>query len=81
VADASGARRRQPGLASLDGVFSGHFRFVRYDERGCGMSDWNVRDLSLERRVQDLETVVQAARLAEGYARHRLAIGLATILP
>ena len=22
--------------------FSEHFRFVRYDERGCGMTDWNV---------------------------------------
>ena len=22
--------------------FSDHFRFVRYDERGCGMSDWEV---------------------------------------
>jgi pimeloyl-ACP methyl ester carboxylesterase/DNA-binding CsgD family transcriptional regulator len=42
---------------------SGHFRFVRYDERGCGMSDWDIRDLSLERRVLDLETVIDAARL------------------
>jgi pimeloyl-ACP methyl ester carboxylesterase/DNA-binding CsgD family transcriptional regulator len=39
----------------------GHFRFVRYDERGCGMSDWDIGDLSLDRRVQDLETVVDAA--------------------
>ncbi len=22
--------------------FSDHYRFVRYDERGCGMSDWEV---------------------------------------
>ena len=41
---------------------TGHFRFVRYDERGCGMSEWTVGDLSLDRRVLDLETVVQAAR-------------------
>ena len=25
--------------------FCDHFRLVRYDERGCGMSDWNVGDL------------------------------------
>jgi pimeloyl-ACP methyl ester carboxylesterase len=44
---------------------SGHFRYVRYDERGCGMSDWDVRDISLERRVRDLETIVETARVAE----------------
>jgi pimeloyl-ACP methyl ester carboxylesterase len=41
--------------------FSEHFRFIRYDERGCGMSDWDVSDMSLERRVKDLETIVEAA--------------------
>src|SRR5687767_11710544 len=46
---------------------SGHFRFVRYDERGCGMSDWAVHDLSLERRVQDLETIVETARLTDPF--------------
>ena len=46
---------------------SGHFRFLRYDERGCGMSDWDVRDLSMERRVRDLETIIEAARLTEPF--------------
>jgi pimeloyl-ACP methyl ester carboxylesterase/DNA-binding CsgD family transcriptional regulator len=45
-----------------------HFRYIRYDERGCGMSDWDVRDLSLERRVADLETVVEAAGIDEPFA-------------
>ena len=45
-----------------------HFRLVRYDERGCGMSDWEAGDLSLERRVEDLETVVAAAGLKEPFA-------------
>jgi pimeloyl-ACP methyl ester carboxylesterase len=49
------------------GFLSSHFRFVRYDERGCGMSDWDVRDLSLERRVLDLETVVETAGLADPF--------------
>jgi pimeloyl-ACP methyl ester carboxylesterase/DNA-binding CsgD family transcriptional regulator len=41
--------------------FSGHFRFIRYDERGCGMTDWQVGDLSFDRWVEDLEAVADAA--------------------
>ncbi len=41
-----------------------HFHFIRYDERGCGMSDWNVSNLSLDRWVDDLEQVIDAARPA-----------------
>ncbi len=48
--------------------FSEHFRFVRYDERGCGMTDLNVGNLSLERWVEDLEAVVSAADLREPFA-------------
>lgn len=36
---------------------------LRYDPRGCGLSDRNAEDLSLETWVADLETVVDAARL------------------
>jgi DNA-binding SARP family transcriptional activator/pimeloyl-ACP methyl ester carboxylesterase len=36
---------------------------VRYDERGCGLSDWNVSDFSLDAWVLDLETVVDALGL------------------
>ena len=31
---------------------------IRYDERGCGLSDRGVKDLSFESWVEDLETVV-----------------------
>src|SRR6266516_5358355 len=41
--------------------FAEHFRFVRYDERGCGMTDWNVGELTVEQWVEDLEAVVDAA--------------------
>jgi pimeloyl-ACP methyl ester carboxylesterase/DNA-binding CsgD family transcriptional regulator len=44
------------------------FRLVRYDERGCGMSDWEADDHSLDRRVEDLETVVAAADIKEPFA-------------
>lgn len=36
---------------------------VRYDERGFGLSEWAVDDFSLDRRVADLETLVEAAGL------------------
>ena len=36
---------------------------VRYDGAGCGLSDWDVADLSFETWVRDLEAVVDAAKL------------------
>jgi pimeloyl-ACP methyl ester carboxylesterase/DNA-binding CsgD family transcriptional regulator len=42
--------------------FSANCRFVRYDERGCGMSDWQVGTLTLDQWTADLESVVDAAR-------------------
>jgi pimeloyl-ACP methyl ester carboxylesterase len=34
---------------------------IRYDERGAGLSDWEVEDFSLDAWVADLEAVVEAA--------------------
>jgi pimeloyl-ACP methyl ester carboxylesterase/DNA-binding CsgD family transcriptional regulator len=34
---------------------------VRYDERGCGLSDWDVEGFFVENWVADLEAVVEAA--------------------
>ena len=39
------------------------FRVIRYDQRGNGLSEWDVSDFSLERFVEDLEAVVDAAGL------------------
>jgi pimeloyl-ACP methyl ester carboxylesterase/DNA-binding CsgD family transcriptional regulator len=36
---------------------------LRYDERGCGLSDWEPPELSFEAWVSDLETVVDAVGL------------------
>jgi len=41
--------------------FAERFRFVRYDERGCGMSDWEAGDLDMRHWLSDLETVIAAA--------------------
>jgi pimeloyl-ACP methyl ester carboxylesterase/DNA-binding CsgD family transcriptional regulator len=39
------------------------FRFHRYDSRGCGLSDREATDASLDVLVGDLEAVVDAAKL------------------
>jgi serine/threonine protein kinase/type II secretory pathway predicted ATPase ExeA len=36
---------------------------IRYDQRGCGLSDWEAEDLSVDAFVQDLETLVDALGL------------------
>ena len=38
-----------------------HYRMVRYDTRGCGLSDRSVADLSFEANLGDLETVADAS--------------------
>ncbi|HEX6231832.1 MAG TPA: alpha/beta fold hydrolase [Jiangellaceae bacterium] len=40
---------------------SRRFTLLRYDERGCGLSDWEVPRSSFEAWVEDLEVVVDAA--------------------
>ncbi len=40
-----------------------HHTLVRYDERGCGLSDRDVSDYSMAGWVRDLEAVVDAAGL------------------
>ncbi len=46
----------------LEDLAEGH-TLVRYDERGCGLSDRDAGDVSVDTWVSDLETVVAAARL------------------
>jgi len=42
---------------------SANYMLVRYDERCCGLSDWNAEEVSFEAWVRDLETVVDATGL------------------
>lgn len=44
---------------------AGNFRYIRHDERGCGMTDRNAGDISLERWVADFEDVIDAAAVKE----------------
>ncbi len=36
---------------------------IRYDERGFGLSDWNVSDFSLEARLADLEALIDKLKM------------------
>jgi len=54
---------RSPVWAPLFRHLAAQCRLVRYDERGNGLSDWNVPQLSLQAFLQDLETVVDALGL------------------
>jgi pimeloyl-ACP methyl ester carboxylesterase len=42
-------------------ALTSRFRLLRYDERGCGLSDWNTSAFTLGAWVDDLETIVDAA--------------------
>ena len=44
-------------------ALSRRWTLVRYDERGCGLSDWDVERFSFDAWVDDLEVVVEAAGL------------------
>jgi pimeloyl-ACP methyl ester carboxylesterase/DNA-binding CsgD family transcriptional regulator len=44
-------------------ALSAHHTLVRYDQRGCGLSDWNAGDFSLDTWVYDLEAVVDTLGL------------------
>jgi pimeloyl-ACP methyl ester carboxylesterase/DNA-binding CsgD family transcriptional regulator len=44
--------------------FGQHFRFIRYDERGCGMTQWRVPEVSLARWIDDLDAVATVAEPA-----------------
>lgn len=42
-----------------------HHTLIRYDERGCGLSDWDVNDFTMRGWVQDLEAVVNSLKLEQ----------------
>ncbi|BBY91805.1 transcriptional regulator [Mycobacterium gallinarum] len=42
---------------------SNNRQFIRYDERGCGLSDWDATEFTFDDWVTDLESVVEALGL------------------
>jgi len=49
----------RPWLEAL----TSRYRLIRYDPRGCGLSDRDVGDLSFDSWVRDLDAIADAARL------------------
>jgi len=45
--------------------FSAQFRFVRHDERGCGMSEGSDQQMTVEWWTDDLAAIIDAARPSE----------------
>jgi pimeloyl-ACP methyl ester carboxylesterase/DNA-binding CsgD family transcriptional regulator len=47
---------------------SQHFSLIRYDERGCGLTQRNVESVSLDHWIDDLEDVIEVARPVQPFA-------------
>ena len=58
--------------------FGDHFRFLRWDDRGCGLTDRSVDDLSFESWVGDIEAVVAASGMEEPFTLLGISSGAAT---
>ena len=70
---------QSPVWSPLFSKLSEQCSLVRYDPRGCGLSDRQVSDLSFEGFVRDLETVADALRL-ERFALFGLSQGAAVAI-
>lgn len=60
--------------------FAEHYRFIRYDDRGCGMSEWNVAEFSADRSVEDLEKVIEVAQPRKPFVLLGISQGGATAI-
>ena len=56
---------RSPLFAHLLRELSRDHTYIRYDQRGCGLSDWSPPSFSFESWVSDLEAVVDALGLKQ----------------
>jgi pimeloyl-ACP methyl ester carboxylesterase len=72
--------RQSPVWRHWIDFFDSNFRYLRYDERGCGMSDWVVGDLSFPRWIEDLTSVIEAANLDEPFVLVGMSQGAATAI-
>jgi pimeloyl-ACP methyl ester carboxylesterase/DNA-binding winged helix-turn-helix (wHTH) protein len=68
---------QSPLWSPLFSRLSSRFQLIRYDPRGCGLSDWNVPEISFESFVSDLESVVDSLGL-ERFALLGISQGAAT---
>lgn len=54
---------RSPTWAPRWRAFARHNELIRFDQRGCGLSDWDVEDISEDAMIGDLALVADAAGL------------------
>jgi pimeloyl-ACP methyl ester carboxylesterase len=54
---------QSPVWSPLLHALAGQHELIRYDQRGNGLSDWEVDDISFDAFVRDLESVVEATGL------------------
>jgi pimeloyl-ACP methyl ester carboxylesterase/DNA-binding winged helix-turn-helix (wHTH) protein len=54
---------QSPIWSHLLHALASEYQLIRYDERGNGLSDWDVDDISFEGFVRDLESVIEATGL------------------
>jgi len=59
---------------------SQHYRLIRYDERGSGMSDWEAADLSPPRWAEDLEAVIDSGDPGEQFVLLGISQGAAAAI-
>ena len=52
---------KSPIWRHLASELTSHYTLLRYDQRGNGLSDWNIETFSFDALVGDLEAVVEAA--------------------
>lgn len=59
-------------------MLESHFTLVRYDERGCGLSDKRVKNLGMDCWVDDVEAVIDASGIDEPFYLLGISQGAAT---
>ena len=69
--------RESPIWAHWVKFFESNFDYLRYDERGCGLSDRQAGTLDVETWTNDLERVVQAADLPKPFVLIAMSQGTA----
>ena len=57
-----------------------NFDYLRFDERGCGLSDRNVGNLTFDLWVDDLEAVIEAANVPAPFVLLGVSQGAATAI-
>jgi pimeloyl-ACP methyl ester carboxylesterase/DNA-binding CsgD family transcriptional regulator len=60
--------------------FAERNRFVRYDERGCGMSGWQGTEVALDTWAEDLGAIIEAVRPVEPLTLLGISQGAATCI-